>query len=198
MHFKEFSIKCTKMQTNPTPFQKGLLPNTCVCHPTRILQSPSTSSPSPERLNSLLPSDTSHCAHYPSPLAIMHFAPVLRLSQTRSAQSLLSGTAWGKAVTPAETQQAFPWLLVLHSKFILFLTLLLLTETGVTFPFCLHSSPYKKPTPTLPKTIHSEEISADSSVRLQITQKMCGGAATSLPSPSKYPRSSPSSFALPI
>lgn len=134
--------------------------------------------------------------NYPSPLAIVHFAPVLRLSQTRSAQSLLSGTAWGKAVTPAEARQPSAWLLVLHSKFVLLFTLLLLTETGVTSQFCLDSSPWKKP-PALSKTIHSEEVSADSSVRLQITQK-ARGEAVSLPSTSESPQTSPSSFALPI
>lgn len=40
MHFEEFSLKCTKMQTISTPFQKGFLPNSSLYHPSQILQPP--------------------------------------------------------------------------------------------------------------------------------------------------------------
>lgn len=46
--------------------------------------------------------------------------------------------------------------------------------------------------------MHSEEVSADSSVTPQITQKMCGGEAVSLPLPCESPQTTPSSSALPV
>lgn len=98
-------------------------PTQCFCTASyQILPSPSNPSLSPESINSLLSSDASHCAHYASSLLIRHSAPVLRLSQTHSAQFLLNATVWGKAAAPVEAQWWLPWLPVLPSKFVPLLT----------------------------------------------------------------------------
>lgn len=130
---------------NSTTFQKGFLPNASAQHPTQILPSPSNLSLSPESLNSLLYSDASHSACYPSSLVMRHFALMLRvlkplvlsfcsMQQSGERQLLLqkhSGDSPGFSSFPP-------------SLFLFWL--LLLTETGAIFLFCLHNSPWKNPT----------------------------------------------------